>query len=190
MAVEELGKPVTSLAKEADRIIGALDDLLLRASAQNSSPCADDPRFLRGVGVLVVGSLLQLAQLAHQREVQRRFHGLGAEAAGECHVAFELGAIAIELAIQEFLQARAFVAARLEVDDPADALGIDEGAVDHDAGELTVRDARQRELAACFAMRGRKYPAAVAVVERAHEAWITVRTARSTSVAGTPRRWS
>jgi toxin CcdB len=31
VAVENLGKPVASLAKDADRIIGALDDLLLRA---------------------------------------------------------------------------------------------------------------------------------------------------------------
>ncbi len=30
VALEDLGKPVASLAKEADRIIGALDDLLMR----------------------------------------------------------------------------------------------------------------------------------------------------------------
>jgi toxin CcdB len=30
VAVEDLGKPVASLAKEADVIIGALDDLLMR----------------------------------------------------------------------------------------------------------------------------------------------------------------
>jgi toxin CcdB len=30
VALEDLGKPVTSLAKESDRIIGALDDLLMR----------------------------------------------------------------------------------------------------------------------------------------------------------------
>jgi toxin CcdB len=30
VALDDLGKPVTSLAKEADRIIGALDDLLMR----------------------------------------------------------------------------------------------------------------------------------------------------------------
>ena len=30
VALDELGKPVSSLTKEADRIIGALDDLLLR----------------------------------------------------------------------------------------------------------------------------------------------------------------
>jgi toxin CcdB len=31
VALDELGKPISSLAKQADRIIGALDDLLLRA---------------------------------------------------------------------------------------------------------------------------------------------------------------
>jgi toxin CcdB len=31
VALDALGKPVTSLAKEADRIIGALDDLLMRS---------------------------------------------------------------------------------------------------------------------------------------------------------------
>jgi toxin CcdB len=31
VALDDLGKPITSLAKEADRIIGALDDLLMRA---------------------------------------------------------------------------------------------------------------------------------------------------------------
>lgn len=30
VALEDLGKPVTSLAKESDRILGALDDLLMR----------------------------------------------------------------------------------------------------------------------------------------------------------------
>jgi toxin CcdB len=30
VALDELGKPVGSLAKEADRIVGALDDLLMR----------------------------------------------------------------------------------------------------------------------------------------------------------------
>ena len=30
VALEDLGKPVASLAKDADRIIGALDDLLMR----------------------------------------------------------------------------------------------------------------------------------------------------------------
>ncbi len=30
VALEDLGKPVASLAREADRVIGALDDLLMR----------------------------------------------------------------------------------------------------------------------------------------------------------------
>ncbi len=30
VAIENLGKPVGSLAKEADRIIGAMDELLVR----------------------------------------------------------------------------------------------------------------------------------------------------------------
>jgi toxin CcdB len=30
VAIENLGKPVSSLAKEADRIIGAMDELLMR----------------------------------------------------------------------------------------------------------------------------------------------------------------
>ena len=73
----------------------------------------------------------------------------------------KLRGVALALAVEEPFEARAFVAARLVVDDPAPALVVDEGAVDDDADPCAVRDAVRWYR--CRASRHAQQPAAAPI---------------------------
>jgi hypothetical protein len=95
-----------------------------------------------------------LAPLPQGREIQRRPDPLaGTESPHQPGVAFQLWPVAHHFFVQEGVQPAALVRAGLEVDDPALARCVDEGAVDDAFEDLTLDHAAQRQLGRRLAQR-------------------------------------
>src|ERR1700680_1188938 len=71
-----------------------------------------------------------LAPGSHQRKIEPQTHRLGTQPFGQRAIALQLRAVALDLAVEKFLEAAADVLTGLVVDDPAHPLIVDKTAVE------------------------------------------------------------
>src|SRR5579863_9857663 len=88
-----------------------------------------------------------LAPGAHQREIQAQADRLGAESPGQQGIALKLRSIALDLAVEELLEAAADVLARFVVDDPAHSLAVDKTPIEDHSCRLAGPAVRTPQMA-------------------------------------------